>query len=44
MDGDLFAERFETAFAHSPIGMALVGRDGRPFQVNRALCEMFGYT
>jgi PAS domain S-box-containing protein len=35
-------ERFVNAFAHAPIGMALVGSDGRTFQVNQALCEMFG--
>ena len=28
---------------HSPIGMALVGLDGRLLMVNRALCEMLGY-
>ena len=37
-------ERFQNVFEHAPIGMALVGLDGRTFQVNRALCEMFGYT
>jgi PAS domain S-box-containing protein len=36
--------RFENAFASAPIGMALVGTDGRTFQVNRALCEMLGYS
>jgi two-component system phosphate regulon sensor histidine kinase PhoR len=28
---------------HSPIGMTLVGLDGRLLMVNRALCEMLGY-
>ena len=28
---------------HSPIGMALVGLDGRLLMVNRALSEMLGY-
>jgi PAS domain S-box-containing protein len=28
---------------HSPIGMALVGLDGRLLLANRALCEMLGY-
>jgi len=28
---------------HSPIGMALVGLDGRILMVNQALCEMLGY-
>ena len=28
---------------HSPIGMALVGLDGRLLMVNRALCDMLGY-
>jgi len=37
-------ERFESAFKYAPIGMALVGLEGRPFQVNRALCDMLGYS
>ncbi len=32
------------AFASAPIGMALVGIDGRWLQVNRALCRLLGYT
>jgi diguanylate cyclase (GGDEF)-like protein/PAS domain S-box-containing protein len=36
--------RFEEAFEHAPIGMAMVGRDGRFFRVNPALCKMLGYT
>ena len=37
-------ERFSLAFEHAPIGMALVGLDGRFLRVNRALCDMFGYS
>ncbi|HEU4455699.1 MAG TPA: PAS domain S-box protein [Longimicrobium sp.] len=36
-------ERFRTALEHAPIGMALVGLDGRFLRVNRALCEIVGY-
>jgi diguanylate cyclase (GGDEF)-like protein/PAS domain S-box-containing protein len=35
-------ERFRTAFEHSPIGMALIGVDGRVAQANRALAQMVG--
>src|SRR5581483_3170692 len=31
---------FETAFSHAPIGMALVGLDGRWLKVNEAVCSM----
>lgn len=37
-------DRFRNAFAWSPIGIALVGLDGRWLDVNRALCEIVGYT
>ncbi len=37
-------ERFRSAFEHSEIGMALQGVDGRYLRVNRALCQMVGYT
>ncbi len=36
--------RFETAFAHAPIGMALVNMEGRWLQVNDALCRITGHT
>jgi diguanylate cyclase (GGDEF)-like protein/PAS domain S-box-containing protein len=36
-------KRFELAFQHAPIGVCLVGLDGRLLRVNSALCEMFGY-
>jgi len=35
-------ERFRSAFEHAPIGMALVGLDGRFVRVNRALAQMLG--
>ena len=34
---------FETAFNAAPIGMAMVGLDGRFLRANRALCELLGY-
>jgi diguanylate cyclase (GGDEF)-like protein/PAS domain S-box-containing protein len=37
-------KRFELAFDHAPIGIALVTLEGRLVRVNRALCEMFGYA
>lgn len=37
-------ERFRSAFEWSPIGMAIVGLDGRWLEVNRALCKIVGYT
>jgi diguanylate cyclase (GGDEF)-like protein/PAS domain S-box-containing protein len=37
-------ERFRGAFEEAPIGMALARLDGRFQQVNRALCEMLGYS
>jgi diguanylate cyclase (GGDEF)-like protein/PAS domain S-box-containing protein len=36
--------RFESAFAHAPIGMALVNMEGRWLQVNDALCRITGHT
>ena len=37
-------ERFRQAFGEAPIGISLVGLDGRWLQVNRVLCEMVGYS
>ena len=36
-------ELFETAFCHAPIGMALIGLDGRWLKVNRAVCTITGW-
>jgi diguanylate cyclase (GGDEF)-like protein/PAS domain S-box-containing protein len=36
-------ERFRTAFAEAPIGMALTSLEGRFLQVNHALSEITGY-
>ena len=41
---DAARDLFETAFAHAPIGMALVGLDGRWLKVNRAICRMTGWS
>jgi diguanylate cyclase (GGDEF)-like protein/PAS domain S-box-containing protein len=43
-DGDLCEaqERFRATFEHAPIGMALIGLDGRIGHVNRALAQMLG--
>jgi PAS domain S-box-containing protein len=37
-------ERFSSAFEHAAIGMALVASDGRWLKVNRALCNLLGYS
>ena len=37
-------ERFAGAFEHAPIGVALVSVEGRWLKVNRALCELMGYS
>jgi PAS domain S-box-containing protein len=37
-------ERFRLTLDEAPIGMALVAPDGRFTRVNRALCEIVGYT
>jgi PAS domain S-box-containing protein len=36
--------RFRSALGNAPIGMAVVGLDGRFLQVNRSLCEILGYS
>ncbi|HEX5754225.1 MAG TPA: PAS domain S-box protein [Archangium sp.] len=36
--------RFRLAFDEAPIGVALVGLDGRFLRVNNVLCEMVGYS
>lgn len=35
--------RFRTAFEKAPIGMAIVGLDGRFLSVNETLCRLLGY-
>jgi two-component system, cell cycle sensor histidine kinase and response regulator CckA len=37
-------DELESAFVHAPIGIAMVAPDGRWLRVNRALCELLGYT
>jgi PAS domain S-box-containing protein len=37
-------ERFQLSFEEAPVGMALIRSDGVWLRVNRALCEMTGYT
>jgi diguanylate cyclase (GGDEF)-like protein/PAS domain S-box-containing protein len=37
-------ERFRSTFDEAAIGMTMNGLDGRFLQVNRSLCEMFGYS
>lgn len=37
-------ERFRSAFDNAPIGMALMAPDGRWLKVNRAMCEITGYS
>ena len=36
--------QFASAFEHAAIGMALVALDGRWLKVNRAICELTGYS
>lgn len=36
--------RFRAVFKFAPIGMAILGVDGRWLKVNSELCEMLGYT
>ena len=37
-------ERFRSAFDYAPIGIALVSADGNLLKVNRALCEILGFS
>lgn len=37
-------ERFRSAFNYAPIGIALVSPAGNWLKINRALCEILGYT
>ena len=37
-------ERFRNAFDHAPVGMYLTGLDDRWLRVNRALCQIVGYS
>jgi PAS domain S-box-containing protein len=37
-------ERFSGAFEHAPIGVGLASPEGRWIKVNRALCDLIGYT
>ncbi|MEN7547411.1 PAS domain S-box protein [Rapidithrix thailandica] len=37
-------ERFTKAFHHAPIGIALVSPEGNWLKVNKALCQIVGYT
>jgi PAS domain S-box-containing protein len=37
-------QRFADAFTHAPIGVALVAPDGHWLKVNRALCNLVGYS
>ncbi len=37
-------ERFRLAFEHAPIGIALVSPEGNFTRVNRALCDLLGYS
>jgi PAS domain S-box-containing protein len=40
----LSQDKFRSAMQHSPIGMAVVGPDGRWLEVNPALCKITGYS
>jgi two-component system cell cycle sensor histidine kinase/response regulator CckA len=40
----LSQDKFRSALQHSPIGMAVVGPDGRWLEVNPALCKIVGYS
>jgi len=40
----LHENAFHTSFTNSPIGLALVDKQGMPSEVNDALCVLLGYT
>ncbi|TMG14541.1 MAG: PAS domain S-box protein, partial [Chloroflexi bacterium] len=37
-------QRFRNAFQNAPIGIAVADLDGRFLEVNRALCQLLGYS
>jgi PAS domain S-box-containing protein len=37
-------EQFHSAFDHAPIGISIITTEGRYVQVNRALCDLVGYS
>jgi PAS domain S-box-containing protein len=37
-------EQFRTAFTYSPIGMAIVSKEGKWMKVNQKLCDIVGYS
>ena len=37
-------DRFRATFENANVGVCIVGLDGRLLQVNRQMCEMFGYS
>jgi diguanylate cyclase (GGDEF)-like protein/PAS domain S-box-containing protein len=37
-------QRFRNTFQNAPLGIAVAGLDGRFLEVNRALCQLLGYT
>ncbi len=37
-------ERFQSAFSYAPIGIALVGVNGKWLKVNHALCQILGFA
>lgn len=37
-------ERFRKSFEHAGLGMALANKQGKLFQINKAMCDIFGYT
>ena len=41
---ELSESHFRGAMEHAPIGMALVSLDGKWLKLNKALCEIVGYT